>query len=97
MLTPQEIVTKHFSMTRFAPGYEADEVDDYLDRIVLTLRGYLEGDGAAIELLSDDVAAARFATTRFREGYAAGEVDAFLDEVRATLRSHEQSAGLAPS
>ncbi|MFT8638279.1 MAG: DivIVA domain-containing protein [Pseudoclavibacter sp.] len=37
-LTPDDVLNKRFQTTKFRDGYEQDEVDDYLDVIVDTLR-----------------------------------------------------------
>lgn len=37
-LTPEDVVNKRFSATKFREGYDQDEVDDFLDEIVLELR-----------------------------------------------------------
>jgi DivIVA domain-containing protein len=92
VLTPDEVISTAFATTRFAPGYDMDEVDDFLDRVASTLRAHAEGDGDSIEMLSDDIPARRFATTTFREGYAQLEVDEFLDRAETTLRTLEAAA-----
>lgn len=38
-LTPEEVIGKTFLPTRFQEGYNQDEVDDFLDEVVATLRG----------------------------------------------------------
>jgi DivIVA domain-containing protein len=37
-LTPEDIVNKRFQPTKFREGYDQDEVDDFLDEIVLEMR-----------------------------------------------------------
>lgn len=37
-LTPEDVVNKRFQPTKFREGYDQDEVDDFLDEIVLELR-----------------------------------------------------------
>lgn len=37
-LTPEDVISKTFQATRFAEGYNQDEVDDFLDEVVSTLR-----------------------------------------------------------
>ncbi|RFA15127.1 hypothetical protein B7R22_07310 [Subtercola boreus] len=37
-LTPEEVVNKRFSQTQFRAGYDQDEVDDFLDEVVVELR-----------------------------------------------------------
>ena len=38
-LTPEDVIGKTFLPTRFQEGYNQDEVDDFLDEVVATLRG----------------------------------------------------------
>lgn len=37
-LTPEDVVNKRFQTTKFREGYDQDEVDDFLDEIVIELR-----------------------------------------------------------
>jgi DivIVA domain-containing protein len=37
-LTPEDVVSKRFQPTKFREGYDQDEVDDFLDEIVVELR-----------------------------------------------------------
>lgn len=37
-LTPEDILSKTFRITRFRPGYDQDEVDDFLDQVTQELR-----------------------------------------------------------
>ncbi|MBJ7280958.1 MAG: DivIVA domain-containing protein [Rhodoluna sp.] len=37
-LTPEDVVNKRFQPTKFREGYDQDEVDDFLDEIVLAMR-----------------------------------------------------------
>ncbi|WP_285724066.1 DivIVA domain-containing protein [Psychromicrobium xiongbiense] len=44
-LTPEDVVNKRFQPTKFREGYDQDEVDDFLDEIVVELRRlYQEND-----------------------------------------------------
>lgn len=38
MLTPEDVVNKRFTVTKFREGYDQDEVDDFLDAIVIEFR-----------------------------------------------------------
>lgn len=38
LLTPEDVVNKRFQPTKFREGYDQDQVDDYLDEIVVALR-----------------------------------------------------------
>lgn len=37
-LTPEEVEARTFTATRFGSGYDSNEVDDFLDRVVSELR-----------------------------------------------------------
>jgi DivIVA domain-containing protein len=37
-LTPEDIVNKRFQSTKFREGYDQDEVDDFLDEVVVEMR-----------------------------------------------------------
>ncbi|TIH34446.1 DivIVA domain-containing protein [Subtercola vilae] len=41
-LTPEEVVNKRFSQTQFRAGYDQDEVDDFLDEVVVELRRLIQ-------------------------------------------------------
>jgi len=43
-LTPEDILAKRFQVTKFREGYDQDEVDDYLDDIVVELRKILSAN-----------------------------------------------------
>jgi len=50
-LTPEDVVNKRFQPTKFREGYDQDEVDDFLDEIVLELRRLnLENDDLKLQL-----------------------------------------------
>ena len=85
MITADEVLAAKFQATKFTEGYDQDEVDDFLDRVVTTLRARETGVPAADALTIADLDARAFTTTKFREGYAQGDVDALLDRVRLQL------------
>ena len=68
-----------FASTRFGPGYDTQEVDDFIDRCERAVRS---GDGS---ITAQEVTEKRFTPTRFREGYDMDEVDRFLDDVLVPL------------
>jgi DivIVA domain-containing protein len=37
-LTPEDVVNKRFQPTKFREGYDQDEVDDFLDEVVVEMR-----------------------------------------------------------
>ena len=45
-LSPEDILAKRFQVTKFREGYDQDEVDDYLDDIVVELRKILSDNEA---------------------------------------------------
>ncbi|MCL2467525.1 MAG: DivIVA domain-containing protein [Micrococcales bacterium] len=67
LLTADDVLNKKFQSTKFREGYDQDEVDDFLDEVVATLRevhvgggGGGGGDGAAVHALqveNDDLQA----------------------------------------
>lgn len=95
MLTADDVLNTKFTATKFREGYDQDAVDDFLDRVVTTLRAAQTGVPATDPVTAEDVAAVRFEATRFREGYDMEQVDAFLDQVRDTLR-HGPAGSDAP-
>lgn len=87
---PDQIVEQTFSTTRFRAGYDADQVDLWLDEVVTTMRGHISGSLGVAPIRAEDVAAVRFTQTRFRDGYDMAEVDELLDRVQATLAALER-------
>jgi len=85
MLTAAEVLKAKFAATKFREGYDQDEVDDFLDRVAVTLRARESGTVLPDALTVADVEARRFTTTKFREGYDGAAVDDFLAEVARTL------------
>jgi DivIVA domain-containing protein len=54
-LTPEDVVNKRFQPTKFREGYDQDEVDDFLDEIVLEMRRMsLENEDLRQRLLAAD-------------------------------------------
>jgi DivIVA domain-containing protein len=85
MLTSADVLNQKFAATKFREGYDQDEVDDFLDRVVETLKEQEGAGRAAKSLTAWDIGQVRFQTTKWREGYDQQEVDAFLDRVRERL------------
>ncbi|MEU8266191.1 DivIVA domain-containing protein [Sphaerisporangium sp. NPDC049002] len=69
-----------FRPGRLGAGYNEDEVDVFLDRIVATLRGTTDHP-----LTAEQVRVATFSTVMFKTGYAVAQVDAFLAEIADVL------------
>lgn len=54
-LTPEDVVNKRFQPTKFREGYDQDEVDDFLDEVVIELRRlYQENEDLRRRLLAAD-------------------------------------------
>ncbi len=66
-----------FGRTRFTEGYNEDQVDVFLDKMIALLREH--------RALASDVRAARFGTTRMRSGYSQAEVDGFLSHLATQI------------
>ncbi|MGY4643972.1 DivIVA domain-containing protein [Cellulomonas sp. URHB0016] len=96
MLTAHQVLSATFSATKFREGYDQDEVDDFLDRVVATLRAREAGSALGGAVTVADVDGLRFQLTKFREGYDMTEVDALLDRVRETLGGTAPGVGQPP-
>ena len=46
-LTPEDVLNKNFTATQFRRGYDEQEVDDFLDEVVVELRRLL-GENAEL-------------------------------------------------
>ncbi|MBG6224709.1 DivIVA domain-containing protein [Arthrobacter sp. CAN_A2] len=53
-LTPEDVVNKRFQPTKFREGYDQDEVDDFLDEIVVELRRLTSENEDLRRRLGDD-------------------------------------------
>jgi DivIVA domain-containing protein len=85
MLTADAILHASFGQTKFRPGYQTDEVDDFLHQVAVTLKE--RGTGKPGTITPADVRSRRFRTTRTLTGYEIAEVDDFLREVAETLEA----------
>ena len=70
----ERIKNAQFRATRFSPGYDEEEVDHFLDRLVAILRESRLPN-------PDEVRNVQFATRRLRPSYVMGDVDGFLREI----------------
>ena len=60
-LTPEDVVNKRFQPTKFREGYDQDEVDDFLDEVVVELRRLnQENDELKQRLVASDSRIAEF-------------------------------------
>lgn len=70
-LTPEDIVNKRFQSTKFREGYDQDEVDDFLDEVVVEMRRLVtENDELAKKIAAGE---ARIAELQ-RSGGSSGTV-----------------------
>lgn len=89
-LRPQALGEHRFGAApRFAEGYSADSVDDWLDEAAAALSAHEGGAPGTAALTAADVEAVRFPTKRGASAYPMDEVDDLLDRVAAALRAHE--------
>lgn len=87
MLTAEDVLHTRFAATKFRDGYDQSEVDDFLDRVVRTLRARETGTPTDDPVTVQAVRDVRFQATRFREGYDQEQVDDLLDRVGKTLQA----------
>ncbi|WP_405183338.1 DivIVA domain-containing protein [Nocardia sp. NBC_01377] len=88
-MTPEDVSRIHFAMPSVGHrGYDADEVDTFLELVAATL----DGRGS---MTADTVRNVVFDVPRFGgRGYQADQVDEFLDRVRVELEYRQR--GLRP-
>jgi DivIVA domain-containing protein len=77
-LTEDDVRNVLFKTVRLSDGYDEDEVDAFLDKVIAAMREPMALDR---RMLPDEVRRSEFTTTRLREGYDIDEVDTFLDRV----------------
>ena len=76
-LTPEDVVNKRFQSTKFREGYDQDEVDDFLDEIVIELRRLgQENDELRQRLVAGDARIAELQRAGASGGQAAAEAPA---------------------
>lgn len=85
----REIETQRFTTTRFRPGYDPDEVDDFLDRVIQAVRN---GDD-----LTPMIDAARFRSVTLGEAYDEDEVDDYLEGLKHRQQAESTPPATAPA
>ena len=80
-LTPDDVVTKQFQHVRFKDGFDPDEVDDFLDEIVVEWRKALEENAE----LKAKLAAYESGEKPAAEAQPAEQAPAVVDEVPAPV------------
>ena len=72
-LTPEDVVNKRFQATKFREGYDQDEVDDFLDEVVVELRRLnQENEELRQRVAAAEARASRGCVGTRRRGPAAG-------------------------
>ncbi|MCC3301215.1 DivIVA domain-containing protein [Arthrobacter sp. zg-Y895] len=99
-LTAEEVTAMRFQPTKFKEGYDQDEVDDLLERVVRELQR-LDKENTQVQqavslgrsvphtspiITADQVMNQKFSPTKFREGYLQDHVDDALMRVVMGLR-----------
>ncbi|RRJ88857.1 DivIVA domain-containing protein [Gulosibacter macacae] len=85
-----DVLKEQFRQTKYSIGYDQQEVDSFLDRVVDTLRSYEAGDNPENLLTAKNVQTVQFASTRYREGYDPQEVDHLLDRLTVAFEALER-------
>lgn len=95
MLSSEEVVSARFGRGRRGRSYDEAEVDGFLDRLIVALRGYEANSPAEVSLTSQELSDASFTAARGfgRSGYDSASVDALLTKARETLRVYESRQG----
>jgi DivIVA domain-containing protein len=96
-LTPEDVVNKRFQPTKFREGYDQDEVDDFLDEIVVELRRLNQENDELRKKLAEGgsaVPASSTAAAPVVEKVPA-PVKAEKDEARAKAEADAQAAAEA--
>ncbi len=87
-LTPEDIVNKRFQSTKFREGYDQDEVDDFLDEVVVEMRRLAsENEGLVKKITASD---ARIAELQ-RSGGSSSSVGVTVPCGWRRWRGHQQS------
>jgi DivIVA domain-containing protein len=70
----ERVKNAEFRTTRLSPGYDEEEVDNFLDRVVAILRESELPD-------PEELRTVQFAMMRLRPGYVRQDVDGLLQEI----------------
>ena len=99
-LTPEDVVTKQFQHVRFKEGFDPDEVDDFLDEIVVEWRKTI-AENEELKARVAELESGAASTPAAPAGAApVGEVaaaEAVVDEVPAPVAAPAATGGAAAS
>lgn len=81
-----------FRTVRMREGYDLDDVDDFVDRVI----DALDNRSGRRALTADEIESFEFKISRFRESYVMDDVDDWLDTAAAELRKQQQATRTPP-
>jgi len=98
-LTPEDVVTKQFQHVRFKEGFDPDEVDDFLDEIVVEWRKTIaENEELKAKLAAyESGEAAPAAATEVVEAVVVEDAPAVVESVPAPVAEAPAAGGVAAS
>ncbi len=97
-LTPEDVVTKQFQHVRFKEGFDPDEVDDFLDEIVVEWRKVIaENEELKAKLAAYESGEAAPAAQTDAEAAPAGEEAAVVEAVPAVAEPIVEVPQAAPA
>ena len=92
-LTPEDVVTKQFQHVRFKEGFDPDEVDDFLDEIVVEWRKTIAENEELKARVAELEAAAAAAPVAVVEAAPVAESGAVVEEVPAPVAAAPVATG----
>lgn len=95
-LTPEEVINKRFQPTKFKEGYNPEEVDDFLDEIVIELRRLNAENSSLKDQLKEAEAQAPFpaAESPASTAPASSDVPETAPEAEVSHATSSDAAGL---
>ena len=99
-LTPEDVVTKQFQHVRFKEGFDPDEVDDFLDEIVVEWRKTIaenEELKARVAELESGASSTPAAPAEAEPVVEVAAAEAVVDEVPAPVAAPAATGGAAAS
>lgn len=92
MLSSDQVFSVRVKTVRFREGYNADQVDEFLEEVVESLKwleaGQITGPNGEIPLGPDDVRNKTFDTTKYDSAYDMRQVDDLLQSIEQTLEHY---------
>ena len=97
-LTPEDVVNKRFQHVKFRDGYDQDEVDDFLDEVVVEIRRlYQENDELRQKLSSAEQRVKELDAGGASAAAPAQDIDATQAMPAAVPASSSQNEAVAPA